>query len=264
MNDTNEQSTIKFEQPVNDQARICLRLEHLARQFKHNLSLGTHNCSNIALQAILKTLNVIDRPDLKSKLSQALAHMSAYISQLERYSQVDKKKLHATLQKLNNCSDQLHTTKGKFGERLRNIEFLNQIRMQLNNPAGPCGYKLPAYALWLAKPEAVKIEHLLEWEKELDFLFKTADILLKIMRNTAAISKITAENGFYQQSLDASKVCYLISTTIDKNQEVYPEYSIGKHRLIIRFLTPNYLDPGVRHIQTSKNITSSLHITVFN
>ncbi len=66
---------IVFEQPLNEQMRICLRLEQLFKQLKESMSQSSISASKIALTALLKIISVVDRPDLKSKLTQTMASM---------------------------------------------------------------------------------------------------------------------------------------------------------------------------------------------
>ncbi|WP_280123488.1 cell division protein ZapD [Coxiella endosymbiont of Ornithodoros amblus] len=65
-------TTITYEQPLNEPMRICLRLEHLFRQLHEHISEPALAASHLAMLALLKALNVIDRPDLKTKLTQTL------------------------------------------------------------------------------------------------------------------------------------------------------------------------------------------------
>ncbi len=75
---------IIYEQPVNEHMRVCLRLEHLFEQAMHWLH-GTHSWdSRAALAVILEIINVLDRPDLKTKLVKEL---SRYITVLARFAE---------------------------------------------------------------------------------------------------------------------------------------------------------------------------------
>jgi len=55
---------------------------------------------------------------------------------------------------------------------------------------------------------------------------------------------VTAENGFYLQPLNPSTPCHLVRIALPAQTNLYPEFSVGKHRLTIRFLTPNYFGAG--------------------
>ena len=47
--------------------------------------------------------------------------------------------------------------------------------------------------------------------------------------------KAMAESGFYQKALTPDRVCSLVRVGIERNLNVYPLMSLGKHRLVIHF-----------------------------
>ena len=71
---------IYFEHPLNDQMRICLRLERLFAKLLQNMNHPDKYHSQMALKALIQIIDVIDRPDLKSKLSLALTQNGDFIS----------------------------------------------------------------------------------------------------------------------------------------------------------------------------------------
>src|SRR3990167_8780482 len=139
---------IVYELPLNDAIRICLRLENLFHQFDKTVSATTPLLTRNAMNAVLKILDVTDRPDIKSKLSQTLTQYTNTCSELIHSPQIDVKRLQTTLQKLENLNQYLHTHHTRIGENLRQNDFLYQIRSNLVNPGGVCDYRLPAYMLW--------------------------------------------------------------------------------------------------------------------
>jgi len=144
-----ETQTITFEQPLNDAIRICLRLEHLFIELDTYMHSSTLSSSRIAVPALLEVLNVIDRPDLKSKLTQTLMQQASALTQLQRSPHVNIEELNNCLNKLNQAITVLHNTRTKIGDKLRQNEFLNHVRMQLNTPGGACDFTTPMFALWL-------------------------------------------------------------------------------------------------------------------
>lgn len=238
------QNTITYEQPLNEHIRLCLRLEHLFKQLQEHITTPTVSASQTAMTALLKILNVADRPDLKSKLAQSLTQQASILAQLERSEQVDHEKLQEILHQLDQASDQLHQLQGKIGDSLRNNHFLNQIRLHLSHPAGPCGFSTPAYALWLEKPDEKRINDLLTWVKELRQLDTITRLILRLSRESAPTKNVIGNQGFYQQSLDTQYPCQMVRVTVPLSRNSYPEISVGKHRLVIRFLSLHSDTPG--------------------
>jgi cell division protein ZapD len=235
---------IIYEQPLNEHIRVCLRLEHLFEQTLFNIESTTEWGSRTTLLAILETLNVLDRPDLKTKLIKALTQHAATLTQLEILPQVDSNKLRSVLTELDRLIDQLYATQGKIGQNLRNNEFLNTIRQHLYNPGGAVNFSNPAFQLWLHQPTVNRINDLKAWLKEFDQLRDVVNLLLKLTRQSSLPLEKYADNGFYQQALDPNVSCELLRVGVPINSNIYPEIGVGKHRATVRFVESNYHELG--------------------
>jgi cell division protein ZapD len=227
---------IIFEHPVNEQVRLYLRLEYLFGEFYKNLYKEEMESSKQALSALLKIINVVDRPDLKSKLIQRLMAHSKSLRHLNQSPEVDSNILHSILQQLEQHISFLHEYEGKIGHDLRKNEFLNQIRMHLANPAGACESILPPLNLWLNKSQESRQADLEVWCKPFVKLLKAITLLLKLIRESTQTISAVAKNGYYQQNQDPSLPCELIRISVDSSLDVFPEFSANKHRFMIRFM----------------------------
>jgi cell division protein ZapD len=215
---------IIFEQPINEHVRLCLRLEHLFKQLDENLPVETEWGTRVSLSAILEILNVIDRPDLKTKLTKALSQHSTKLSQLEKSPQVNKEKLRDVLKELDRLNDSLFNMPGKIGQHLRENDFLNTIRQYSYNPGGACNFCLPAYQLWLQQPISARTQTINTWVIHFANLREAVFLLLSLIRNSANSSQQLAHDGFYQQALDPNDPC------------------VGRHRMSVRFMVENLLE----------------------
>jgi cell division protein ZapD len=235
---------IIYEQPLNEHIRVCLRLEHLFRQVIQNIENTSEWGSRVTITAILETLNVIDRPDLKTKLTKALTQHASTLTQLEVLPQVDSNKLRNILNELDRLIDRLYATQGKIGQNLRNNEFLNSVRQHLYNPGGAVNFSNPAFQLWLKKSGNDRTSDLSLWFKEFDQLRDVVSLLLRLTRQSSIAVEKHSDNGFYQQALDASTCCEMVRVYLPSTENIYPEISVGRHRMSIRFLEPNCHDQG--------------------
>lgn len=242
--ETTDIDTITYEQPLNDPMRICLRLEHLLTQLHRNKADPRIDSSKASITAILKMLDVINRPDLKSKLTQSLTQHATTLAQLEQFPEVDPDRLKEILTKLDSLIVSLHGNRSRIGEQIRKNAFLNQVRINLGNPGGTCPFSNPAYALWLRKPNGERLKDLQTWADEFKELGDIVEIILKLTRNNSPSQKLVAQNGFYHQNLNPALPCEMIRVHIPMMLGVFPEFSVGRHRLTIRFLTPNYHGNG--------------------
>ena len=233
-----------YEMPLSDAIRICLRLENLFLQFDKTMSCPSPLTAKNAMDAVLKTIEVTDRPDIKSKLSQTLTQYTNALSQFRDSPIVHTPKLHDTLSKLETLNHQLQTQRARIGEVLRNNEFLSQVRSNLTNPGGVCDYRLPAYQLWQNKSTLEKSKDLQEWMTVFQPLREITTLLLQLTRDSTPMTTVTAEKGFYLQTLNPATYCHLIRVAVPPETNAYPEFGAGKHRVTIRFLIPQYFGTG--------------------
>src|SRR3990167_994218 len=241
---TTQNNLIIYEMPLNYAVRICLRLEHLFRQFEKTVSSTSTLATKNAMDALLKIQEVTDRPDIKSKLSQTLTQYANTFGQMSRSPQIDSARLQTTLKKINVLNNYLHTHHARIGEPLRQNDFLAQIRSNLTNPGGVCDYRLPAYTLWKNKPAEEKAKDLNTWMETFRPLHDIMEAILQLTRECTPLQTVTAENGFYLQPLNPNAPCHLVRVALPAQTNLYPEFSAGKHRLTIRFLTPSYFGAG--------------------
>lgn len=241
---------IIFDQPLNEQMRACFRLEHLFNLLNLNISQPDPEASRSAIIAMLEILNVVDRTDIKTKFSKSLAQISIYFSQLSRLPRVDLEKLEILLLEVAELRNALLHLHGKLGQNLHNNEFLNSIRMHMNNPGGACDFSLPAFKLWLEKPFESRYHDLENWRSNITLIEKVTHTLLYNIRACKHFKPYVAENGFFQQSLDANTSGELIRVKINTDN-FFPEFSVGKYRMSVRF---NMLNGDERPKQATQDI----------
>ncbi len=241
---TPAKTIITYEQPLNDTTRICLRLENLFNQFHHHVHHHSLDSSKAAMAALLNAYNVVERPDLKSKLTQTLTQLASSLGQLEQFPQVDRTRLQSILTELDHHIKYMHGNRAKIGGQLQTNEFLKAIRQSMAAPGGTCDYNVPAYSLWLAQPSERRNTDLLSWAEEFIALEKMIRVILNLIRLSAKSQSIQCSNGFHQQNLDPNLPCEIIRIKIATDFNAYPEFSVGRHRLNIRFVEPNYYGAG--------------------
>ncbi len=227
-------TAIIYEQPLDELIRLCLRLEHLFDQLDYHRLLPQELNSRAAIAALLDILNVIERPDLKAKLVKALSHHANILSSLEHSPDVDKNKLNEALGQLDNLIDVLHTKPGRIGQPLKDNEFLATIRQRLSIPAGDCNFNLPGYHRWLSQPQAQRMNELHQWTEHYTHLKAATYFLLKLTRESALPHAVRIEDGFYQQNLESNNAWQLVRVAIPYEAGIYPEFSVGQHRLSVR------------------------------
>ena len=232
-------NTTIYEQPLNEIIRVCLRLEQLFQQIDHQMQdtspLGMRNL----ISFIINVLHLLDRPDLKSKLAKEISH---HLANLKRYShlpEIDTEKFAHLTQQLDEHSRVLIESSGKIGYRLRDIELLNLLRMHLASPGGGCSFDLPLFHYWLLQPLEVRQETLQNWLGDFSQIRKAIELVLDLVRKNAKVEEKKAIHGFHQELLDPQSNLRMIRIEIAKEIPAFPEISVGRHFLSVRFFIPD-------------------------
>lgn len=231
-------NTIIYEQPLNEIIRVCLRLEQLFHQIDHQLKdtsqLGTRNV--IAL--IINVLHLLDRPDLKSKLAKELSHHLATMKRYGTLPDIDTDKVKEISKQLDEHARSLIDSSGKIGYRLRDIELLNMLRMHLASPGGGCSFDIPLFHYWLQQPVDIRLETIHNWLADFNQIRSAIELALELVRKNAKVEQKTAVHGFYQELLDPQSNLRMIRIEIASDIPAFPEISIGRHFLSVRFFYP--------------------------
>lgn len=246
---------IIYEQPVNEHIRVCLRLEHLFNQGLQWLRGTSSWESRAAVTAILETLNVLDRPDLKARFVKELGRYSAILARFIETPHIDRNKLASIQGEVEHILHQLHGMQGRIAQGLRDNEFLNSIRPYLLNPGGGCNFEVPAYHFWLEQAAPERIAQLTHWFANFRVIQNAVNLTLRLIRQSSPAETREAHEGFYQASLDSQASCQLVRVAVSHGAGVYPEISVGRHGISIRFFL---LSVGERPVQTREDIKFQL------
>lgn len=235
---TNNQAII-YEQPLNELIRVCLRVEHLFRQLDQQIADTSLSGTRNSITAIMSLLNLLDRPDLKAKLAKELQYYASHLTRLSLSPNIHQEKLDLLLHQLEELAHTFIESSGKIAQKLREIELLNNLRLHLVTPGGGCSFDIPVYHYWLQQPIKQRQQSLKLWITEFDSIRTAIDILLNLIRESAKTQEKMAEHGFYQELLDAQNNLRLIRVSVPHSVVAYPEISVGRHFLSIRYFSPD-------------------------
>ncbi len=250
-----ENDNLIYEQPLNELIRICLRLEYLFNKIKYHLAGQTNWDSHNIIDSILNITELLDRPDYKSKFTHEIQRHRTKLTQLQHNPQVNPQQLEYISTQLRIIYDYLHNHNGKLANQLRHNEFLHSIHQQLRSPVGICHFDAPYYHFWLHQPFAKRQHDIDTWLNELITIQQMTHLLLYLTRENAKKTVRTAQTGFYQETFSQDNTFQLIRISIPKHISVYPDLSVGRHRLALRFMQHN--SQG-RALQTTDDIVFEL------
>lgn len=227
---------VTYEYPLNEKIRTLLRLEELFNYTAAMINQESTWSARTSIHLIIELINFFERGDLKGELIKELEKQTNYLLSLKNNSKVDSHKLDTLLEELRFYSHMLQQHVGKVGQQLKEIELINVVRQRIGIPGGSCYFDLPSLYEWLQQPAKQRTTTLKHWLSTFSDVSNAINCILNMLRNSSEIKTVTADNGFFQQTLEPSHPCQLVHVNINKSHHLFPEISGGKHRLSIRFL----------------------------
>jgi cell division protein ZapD len=250
---------IIYEQPLNEIARILLKLEYLLQMCDHHMRRSEPWDSHTILIAICDVLNLLDRPDLRSKLSKEVQRYISTLGRLQNSPDINQPKLNSLLDRLNTIWQQLLSGNGRLAQVLRDDEFLNGVRQHLMSPAGTCSFDMPIYHYWGTQSAATRTTMINYWYAQLNDIRELNNLLLDLIRDSGRFEKLQARSGFYQSNLDPFLPCQLIRVALPAHIAMFPEISAGRHRLCVYFMVADFQR---RPLQSTESVDFELALCV--
>ncbi len=233
-----------YEQPLNERMRNLLRLESVFESIRESLSRDQAWDARNALVSMIELCDQLARVDIKGELIKEIDRHSATLNALRLNPEVNQKTLESTMGRLEPLLSLLKSNACQPGARLRQSELVTQFKQRLAIPGATCSFDIPGLHYWLHREPARRDEQLQEWMQDIRIIEDAIQTVLRLTRESSLPRQVVAENGFYQQQLDAGASCQLIRVTMSEEDELYPEISGGKHRFSIRFF--RHRDPNAR------------------
>jgi cell division protein ZapD len=242
-------STVIYEQPLNERMRAFLRLEHLFHRVEYELESTDQWSNRAALETIISIMTIVSRADLKAELMSELKRHATTLEGLEDNPHVDVERLHTILGKTRSLLEDLRTSDGLPGAELKSSELLGSIRQRASIPAGTCAFDVPALHFWLQSSEDHRLGDLQRWLSTYDTVRNTVLLCLSLVRESATATRETAAKGYFQKSLAKGSSCQMLRIALPADTPWYPEVSAGPHRFTMRFLTQASADARPQQVE---------------
>ncbi len=247
---------VHYEQPLNERIRRFLRLEFLFAQTRYHVGRGDAWATRDAIADLQEILEALGQGDIKSEIISELERHAGHLESLRQREGLDLQQLDALLSQIRGLIERLHEQRGQPGAMLRNNEFLIAYRQRNAIPGGTCAFDLPRMHHWLQRPAAEQQTLLQQWYGHFSTVEDAVTMILRLVRETGRRGTATAQEGAYEQSLDANHPCQMIVVTLPQDSECFPEISGSRHRITIRFLVQPDIDE--RPVQTREDIAFRL------
>ncbi|KTD51551.1 Cell division protein ZapD [Legionella quinlivanii] len=219
-----QQETITFQLATHSLPKIALRLECLHQIIKEACAEYHPVIHHYALQKLIETVQLIQKPELKSRFLKELMRIEHSVNRSNALSPELYARLFTQIQILSN-------TIGRFGDDIHQDPFLNAIRTAQSSQHLDCEAHPPQLILWMESYPEFRQSQLSQWLGSLRLLHDTVSIYLSLLRNSADYFQISLNNGFYQQQLPPRSSCHLILLRMEKASGMVPKMQLGHHGL---------------------------------
>lgn len=253
-------SPIIYEFPLNERIRAFLRIERLFETIDFSMRGDSEFESRIIISTLLELLGLLSRVDLKSECIKELDRYTGSLEKLMNNPDVEHGTLANLLGEIAQTSEALYSNQNKIGLCMTENELLKAVTQKGTALSATCAFDLPYYHYWLRKDENLRRQDLFTWVSSLGTLRKAVSLSLHLIRNSATVTQEQAGNGFFQKTLDPALPFQMLQVEQDPQLPYFAEFSGGKHRFSIRFMSANIHE---RPAQTSANIAFTLNCCAF-
>ena len=236
---------ILYEYPFNERIRTYLRLEHLLHRLgsllAHTAALDHH----FALVTLFEIMDCASRAELKLDILQELERQRQQISQAER-EQYDSTPEQDDLYQ---ATQNLQEVQQKFGQHLRENEWLMGIKQRMLVSGGTNPFDLPSYHYWLQLPFEQRVADLGCWIRSLTPTGDAISLLLRILRRNSIRLECLARQGNYQNTKLGNNI-HMLTIDVAQSHHTLPEISANKYFTHIRFTQATQDSPRGKQIDT--------------
>ncbi|MCC6531844.1 MAG: cell division protein ZapD [Burkholderiales bacterium] len=227
---------IGYEYPLSERVRTLLRLEDLYRKAWFFTAKAEPVENHVALVLLFDILEVAGRADLKSDLLQELERQRQSLETLRDNPAISVAALDNVVREIDQTSSRLFQMSGKFGQDLRENEWLMSIKQRTSIPGGVCEFDLPSYHYWLHRGAEQRRRDIEAWLAPFQPIHDAISIVLRLLRESGKTTAQLAPQGVFQQMM-AGRVAQMLRVQLAREYACVPEMSANKYALNIRFMT---------------------------
>lgn len=227
---------VVYEHPLNERIRTFLRLEHLFGKINFFLPQDREWATRSAMDGLLDIVNMTARADIKTEILKELDRHAKVLGRLGKQPGVDTQTLGRVLEEIEETSDKVYRLGGQIAQPLREDDFIKGIMQRSSIPGGTCSFDIPQYHYWLNRPHPSRQQQMAAWMRDMMPIQDAVALLLSLARGSNDARPATAEEGFFQDTLDSQAPVQMVRVEMNGDQELFPEISGHKHRFTVRFL----------------------------
>lgn len=224
---------ILFEHPLSERVRSFLRIEHLFKRFEAECSReeGSLWAHHLALFTLFEIMECAARAELKLDILQELERQKQFLAAVRQPDARQK----VLLAKLQAVTVNLQGVQQKFGQHLRENDWLMAVRQRMLVAGGTSPADFPSYYFWQQQPCSRRSADLQQWSATLLPTRDAVGVLLGILRGNISVIDCVACNGSYQSNSLAQNI-HMLTIEVGIQNQALPEISANKYMTHIRFL----------------------------
>lgn len=236
---------ITYEYPFNERIRTLLRLEDLFEKVAYFSKSDGPAENHVALVTLFEILDVAGRADLKMDMIQELERQRQTLLGFRNNPDISEAALSGALYEIEQASAALLALSGKFGQTLRDNDWLMGIKSRVAIPGGVCEFDLPSYHYWLHQSEQFRSDSLASWSKSMLPVRDALTIILRLLRSSGRVERLNAVHGQFQRMLGGT-AAQMVRISLAPSEQAVPEVSANRYALNIRFTHPPEMDIKAR------------------
>lgn len=244
---------LRFDHPLSERVRSLIRIKHLFNRFNHTSESEDKWSHHVAIASLFEIMECSSRADLKLEILQELERQRQMINREQVNPQL--------LERINQASQELQEVQQKFGQHIRENEWLMALKQRMAVAGGTTPVELPGYYFWQKQDPAKRSQDLKNWSQVMMPTYRATDLLLEILRSHAHTIECQAQNGNYQHNSMAHNV-HLLTIEVPANLGALPEVSANKYFTHIRFLAAD--QNNMRGQQIERDITFKMMMCSFD
>ena len=218
-----------YEHPLKEHVKVLLRIESLFNDLDQIL-VGNAD-KNAGLMLLSSVIRCLERPDLKSKLTNELHQQHKRLSMFLENPSIEANKLKAMLSAID--------SKLKFLREHNNIAELmpvnhpviKKFQAEMMSHGAVALISDPVFYAW----DQINDEHAFSllnyWRGEIEPIYLVIKLALDIIRKSQEFKTVECNSHFYSQSISSDFSLIMIRL----KEGVVPEFSAGRHHVALRF-----------------------------
>jgi cell division protein ZapD len=226
-------ATMRFEYPFNERVRTVLRLESLLDRIHLLAQQSDSRMHQIALSSLFDMLDITDRADIKSAISQDLTRQRQTLAGYADHPTANVQAIEQIMLSIDDALEALNNL-GRIGQAIRDNDWLVAIRGRLSIAGAAAQIDSPSLLAWQQRTEVQRRADLKQWLTSVEPLRCAIQLTLQLLRQSGEAASGSAAAGSYQRSLEG-KSYHILQVWVDQEQGVYPEMSGNKHMMWVRF-----------------------------